>query len=200
MLKGLLLISVLLVARTDVSSGFLVNPGDATELLAEIGQLKETVSALTNQVRSSCGCASTLAPRCPDGWTMFDKSCYYFGVVPKTWQDAEVACERLSGHLAAVHSAEEEKFILDYVKRERNDLVDLSHGYTWIGGHDFLLESKWMWITDEHFNYTNWRAGNPNNGNGGNGNEDCLDLSLDGWNDNVCSSRLNYVCERKTFY
>uniref|UniRef100_K1RCD1 Low affinity immunoglobulin epsilon Fc receptor n=1 Tax=Magallana gigas TaxID=29159 RepID=K1RCD1_MAGGI len=123
MLKGLLLISVLLVARIDVSSGFLVNPGDASEILAEIGQLKEAVSTLTNQVKSSCGCASTLAPRCPDGWTMFDKSCYYFGVVPKTWQDAEVACERMSGHLAAVHSAEEEKFILDYVKRERNDLV-----------------------------------------------------------------------------
>lgn len=68
--KRLLIISVLLVART---SGFLVNPGDATELLAEIGQLREAVSALTNQVRSSCGCASTMAPRCPDGWTMLNK-------------------------------------------------------------------------------------------------------------------------------
>jgi CD209 antigen len=129
---------------------------------------------------------------------MFSGSCYYFGVVPKSWQDSEEACERLGGHLATVHSSDEEQFILNYVKQERKALVDMSHGYTWLGGHDFLQESKWMWITDEVFNFTNWRAGNPNNG-GSSMNEDCLDVSGDGWNDNKCASRLNYVCERNTF-
>lgn len=129
---------------------------------------------------------------------MFDKFCYYFGVVLKIWQDVEVVCERMSGYFVMVYFVEEEKFILDYVKCERNDLVDLLYGYIWIGGYDFLLEDKWMWIIDEYFNYINWRVGNLNNGNGGN--EDCFDISGDGWNDNVCFSRLNYVCEWKMFY
>ena len=193
-----LLLLCLNVALGGYFNGFLANPGDTNEVLSEIQQVREMISVLTEQVRSTCGCAAAMTSRCPDGWTKFDNSCYYFGVIPKSWQDAEVACERLGGHLATVHSAEEEKFVLDYVKRERNELVDLSRGYTWIGGHDFLQESNWMWITDEIFNFTNWRAGNPNNG-GANGNEDCLDISGDGWNDNICSSRLNYVCERKTF-
>lgn len=131
---------------------------------------------------------------------MFDKFCYYFGVVLKIWQDVEVVCERLSGYFVIVYFVEEEKFILDYVKSERYDFVDLLYGYIWIGGYDFLVESKWMWIIDEYFNYINWRVGNLNNGRGGNGNEDCFDVSFDGWNDNVCFSRLNYVCEWKMFY
>ncbi|XP_061186317.1 perlucin-like protein [Saccostrea echinata] len=188
-------ILVLLVTFHGFSAGFLANPGDGDEIMAEISHLRQAIQELSTQVKSSCGCASTLKPRCPDGWEMFDSSCYYFGVVPKAWQDAEVACERLGGHLATVHSSEEEQFILDYVLRERKALVDMSHGYTWLGGHDFLQEGNWMWITDEVFNYTNWRVTNP----ASNQAEDCMDLSGGGWNDNTCSYKLNYVCERKTF-
>ncbi|XP_056001586.1 uncharacterized protein LOC125654833 [Ostrea edulis] len=190
------IILTLLFTFDGFSGGFLINPGDGNEILAEVSQLREMLTLLTAQVKSSCGCATSPGSRCPDGWTMFSGSCYYFGVVPKSWQDSEVACERLGGHLATVHSTEEEQFILDYAKREKKALVDMSHGYTWIGGHDFLQESNWMWITDEVFNFTNWRAGNPSNGNG---NEDCLDLSFDGWNDNTCSNILNYICERNMF-
>ena len=77
---------------------------------------------MTEQVRSTCGCAAAMT-------VGQSNSCDYFGVIPKSWQDAEVACERLGTYLATVHSAEEEIIMLDYVKRERNDMVDFSRGY-----------------------------------------------------------------------
>ena len=187
-----------------VVSGILVpntNP-DPVVLAEEIASLKNTVSDLQGRLSSliedkQCGCDFIGAiAKCPDGWTAYRNSCYFFGVIPETWADAEVTCERLGGHLAVIDDADEDAFVGKFIVSSRKSTLDLSHGYTWLGGHDFLQEGKWLWITGIPFNFTNWRGPNPNDG-AGHG-EDCLDYS-GGWNDHVCTEKCNFVCERRSF-
>ena len=150
----LLLLCLYVVALGGLSDGFLANPGDTNEVLSEIQQVREMISVLTEQVRSTCGCAAAMTSRCPDGWTKFDNSCYYFGVIPKSWQDAEVGCERLA-HIWLPCNQQKRKKSCLIMSSVRETIWWTCRAVTWIGGHDFLQESNWRWITDEIFNFTN---------------------------------------------
>ncbi|KAK0406528.1 hypothetical protein QR680_018628 [Steinernema hermaphroditum] len=59
-----------------------------------------------------------LEPNCPEGFECFDGHAYGVFVPSRTWNDAEAHCQSLGGHLASVHSAEEEAF-LEYVVGKR---------------------------------------------------------------------------------
>ena len=48
---------------------------------------------------------------CPDGWTPFEGHCYLVGVTDVTQEDAEKDCMSKGGHLASVHSEDENTFI-----------------------------------------------------------------------------------------
>ena len=56
------------------------------------------------------------------------------------------------------------------------------------------------WLTGDSFDYTNWRASEPNNLTGCEG---CVEIWLDNatgqpraeWNDEDCGQRRNYICE-----
>lgn len=126
---------------------------------------------------------------CPDGWTEYLSHCYYYGLSEKSWKEAKITCEQFGGHLVTIEDKAEDNFIESFIQ-DRNT-------YTWMGASDLAEEGKWLWVTDIPFNtslYLNWRRPGPNNKN----NEDCMDWSFSGWNDNTCSRKLNFVCENES--
>ena len=52
---------------------------------------------------------------CGKGWTMFGERCYQKFPSPLVWWAAENYCQALGGHLAAVNTPEENKFLLDNI-------------------------------------------------------------------------------------
>jgi hypothetical protein len=66
---------------------------------------------------------------CPGGWKEFDGHCYQLSMSEATWENAEADCYNKGGHLASIHSVEENNFI--------SKLYSLS---TWLGASDIAHE------------------------------------------------------------
>ncbi|XP_070073669.1 tetranectin-like [Drosophila takahashii] len=107
----------------------------------------------------------------------------------RSWNDSRAFCMDLGGHLVSPQSQSE----LDALGKE---LKMDSHLY-WMGVHDFSKEGEFVLDkTGQKAKFLKWRQ-NPDNYN----NEDCVEFAYSGnqWgmNDNACSTRLNFVCERQ---
>jgi hypothetical protein len=68
---------------------------------------------------------------CPGGWALFNEHCYLLVESGATWADAETDCNRKGGHLASVHSFDENTFIYSL----QSSLTTL-----WIGATDAAVE------------------------------------------------------------
>ena len=91
----------------------------------------------------------------------------------------------LGGHLASVHSAQEQTFVSD-LRPDKKQPV-------WLGGSDSAEENKWVWTDGTKFEYTNWVPGEPNDG----GNEDCLEVGHM-WNDRSCNNYMyKFICKKQ---
>jgi len=128
---------------------------------------------------------------CPNSWSWSNhgKKCYKLFQNRLGWYDAEVFCQGEGGNLVSVHSKAENEF----VARLDSDLRTL-----WLGGIDVTSENnRWLWSDGSPFSFTNWRKNEPNNVGGI---EDCLELGTwknnHVWNDNRCSRRMKFVCEK----
>jgi hypothetical protein len=157
-------------------------------IATELQTLQSKVSGLESTLQQLAGC--------PDGWEAYVQSCFYYGVIPQSWADAQKTCERLGAHLATVTDADEEVFVRDMIGRKANYTGYFSgphHGYIWLGGFDYLHEGQWVWVTGESFSYADWR--DPNEAH--NPAENCLDYS-GGFNDNTCTHVYHFLCEKKS--
>lgn len=64
----------------------------------------------------------------------------------------------------------------------------------WLGIGDFGKEGDWSHLDGAKANYTNWAAGQPDDGNGPMG-EDCAEMWSTGeWNDTPCGAKRIYAC------
>ncbi|MBQ4128828.1 MAG: hypothetical protein IJD68_03540 [Ruminococcus sp.] len=81
----------------------------------------------------------------------------YSGVC-NTWEEAEVYCEGLGGHLATITSEEENSAVYSYV-------ISSGHKNAYFGYHDSKTEGKWEWVNGETSSYTNWHSNEPNSEN-----------------------------------
>lgn len=63
--------------------------------------------------------------------------------------------------------------------------------------NDLVREGHFTWVVDNSsVGFSNWLSGAPNNHNGG---EDCGAIQTNGrstWNDNPCSHKTGYICEK----
>ena len=98
---------------------------------------------------------------CPSGWLTYDDSvhgtrkCFQHFSSSKYATDAEKACMGLGGHLASIHSKQEEEFL------QRN----LYHSAdVWVGGVDPHRNGQWEWTDGSKFDYANWITGQPDGG------------------------------------
>ncbi|XP_057627406.1 regenerating islet-derived protein 3-gamma-like [Chionomys nivalis] len=134
---------------------------------------------------------------CPKGSQAYGSYCYALFKIPKSWFDADLACQkRPSGHLVSVLSGSEASFVSSMVKRSAN-----SGQYVWIGLHDPTLGQEpngggWEWSNADVMNYLNWEVV-PSSASGGY----CGSLSRSSgylkWRDNYCDLELPYVCKFK---
>ena len=104
-----------------------------------------------------------------------------------SWGDANAACLAAGLQLASVHSAAQNALLL----------TAAAGNNVWIGGTDAASEDAWVWSPfNTPLSYTNWAAGQPDNGGGGG--EHCLEFgwgSPGEWNDGDCAVELKYVCQ-----
>src|SRR5206468_7651437 len=90
-----------------------------------------------------------------------------------TWSAARSAAQSLSyagypGHLVTVTSAAEEQFVVGSVLGAVSD-----NEWWWMGGYQDATAPDyrepaggWRWVTGEPWSYTDWGAGQPDNGSG----------------------------------
>eukprot|EP00058_Branchiostoma_floridae_P004563 XP_002590051.1 hypothetical protein BRAFLDRAFT_129759 [Branchiostoma floridae] len=130
------------------------------------------------------GCHALLpAPmtKCPDGWLTHAGSCYKYVVGSSTWHDARQDCLHSGGDLVSINSQEEWTWVL----------AQKPAGKYWIGFHDNSKEGSFEWSDGSPVMVTYWGAGEPNNI----GDEDCIEILGDTWNDQECTDTINYICE-----
>ncbi|KAM4559709.1 ladderlectin-like [Odontesthes bonariensis] len=137
---------------------------------------------------------SQQAPGCPPGWSQFGSRCFIFYNIPKTSLDAELFCISVGGNRASIHSAGENLFLNDLVKR-----VTGADSRTWVGAIDvgILPDRLWLWSDGSPFDYNRWSEGEPNNFGGSR--ERCIEINFGGpfWNDESCSTQNPFICAKK---
>ncbi|XP_032438024.1 galactose-specific lectin nattectin-like [Xiphophorus hellerii] len=145
-------------------------------------------AAINNPVNSSSPCSS--------GWSEFNGRCFRFFPVPMSWASAQRNCVSLQASLASIHNIDEYHEIQRLIKASTNELVR-----TWIGGSDAQEEGTWLWSDGSPFHYTNWCAGEPNNGaTDPRGVQQCLQMNDKPekcWDDLWCNFALPFVCAKK---
>uniref|UniRef100_A0A8D0TK28 C-type lectin domain-containing protein n=1 Tax=Sus scrofa TaxID=9823 RepID=A0A8D0TK28_PIG len=135
---------------------------------------------------------------CPKGSMAYASYCYALFITPKTWMDADMACQkRPSGHLVSVLSGAEASFMSSLIKNNLNALSDV-----WIGLHDptevclHLLLSVTSQDADV-LNYVAWERNPSTSSYPGY----CGSLSRNTgylkWRDYNCYVNLPYVCKFK---
>ncbi|CAH1267173.1 HGF [Branchiostoma lanceolatum] len=140
------------------------------------------------------------------GWTEYSNHYYKLMKDKVSWNTAKSKCERLGANLASVKDQGENNFIKDLIVGAPKGRVP----YVWLGLHK--VGKKWMWTDGSQVTYTNWAPGEPNDSwwqskfRG----ENCggvysktgkkwgarLYSERGQWNDNTCSWKYPYVCER----
>lgn len=108
----------------------------------------------------------------------FNGRYYYILDTPQeSYEEAADLCRTLGGHMADVNSAEENRFLYEYLSSEGYDHV-------FLGGSDSQEDGVWKWESGEPFDYVNWAEGEPNNDLGGEEHLAMYHVLSDGsWND-----------------
>ncbi|CAJ0601532.1 unnamed protein product [Cylicocyclus nassatus] len=116
----------------------------------------------------------------------------------KTFDEAEKYCIDLKGHLASIHS-EEENNVVHKMSEIYQNYTSYSH-FTWIG-----LRRKgdtWEWTDGTPLDFTKWSAKEPNNYM--NLDENCVQMytgQLSTWKPNTGDFEWNDVnCEKKMLF
>ncbi|XP_064409055.1 lectin-like [Latimeria chalumnae] len=119
----------------------------------------------------------------------YDGYCYQLVTIKKSWGEAEFHCQRIhDGHLASVHSADENQIIADLIG---------AHS-VWIGGHDLFKDRSFSWTDGSKWDFQNWHSGEPNNYLGQR--EACVEFNFDRskmWNDSKCFEKHSFMCKYK---
>ncbi|XP_023930741.1 macrophage mannose receptor 1-like [Lingula anatina] len=139
---------------------------------------------------------ATTTPKgqCPTkyGWREYGNYCYktesFYGRSKKTWSQAREYCIAIGGDLASFHSE-------DQMRNATS--ISASSRYTdlyWIGLSKPTKSSNYVWSDNSALDYTNWKAGEPNDHNG---REQCVEIDKYGgeWNDVNCNARRDVMCQ-----
>ena len=114
------------------------------------------------------------------GYKFFGGHTFKYFDTGLTWAEAKAACEALGGHLATSTSSEKNSFLASMVSAD----------WASIGGQK--VDDAWTWLTNETWNYLNWRSNSPSAGE----NETSLFMNTSGeWDDDETSFNAAYICE-----
>uniref|UniRef100_A0A8C4T381 Lactose-binding lectin l-2-like n=1 Tax=Erpetoichthys calabaricus TaxID=27687 RepID=A0A8C4T381_ERPCA len=133
--------------------------------------------------------AASDASVCDQGWASFSGQCYRYFREMKSWAEAEIHCLSLGGHMASVHSSDDNQFVTSLIKGQAS-----SDRPTWLGATKCEETPAWLWTDGSEWHFSNWYSREPNNRHGV---EKCLQVNFrvpGSWNDINCASRLPFVC------
>lgn len=130
-------------------------------------------------------CVSITEAQCPADWTKYGNSCYRsFGSY--NWDNAVQVCNQNNAHIVTINDAAENSWVINFSIA----------GRPWLGYNDIITEGNFVWSYDTS-SYTNWYPGEPNNTMNA---EDCVELYGNEynatWNDIICSSGRETICEK----
>ena len=89
-----------------------------------------------------------------------------------SWDAANTAAIASGGYLATIHSAAENEFVFGLIADPIYWRPHLMNSYLgpWLGGYQSANaatpNTSWNWVTDEPWDWTNWCASEPNDGDG----------------------------------
>lgn len=93
----------------------------------------------------------------PDDAIFYNGHYYMLYQDSLAWNEANLYCQQMGGHLLTVTSQDEQDFINSCLSANTN----LKNLY-WIGLEEKVGEG-WSWVTQEDYEYENWAIGEPNN-------------------------------------
>ncbi|XP_042165796.1 CD209 antigen-like protein D [Oncorhynchus tshawytscha] len=109
------------------------------------------------------------------------------------WHNIQDSFMEIGGHLAIVHTAEEQTLLLDQ--------LPLSHwNANWFGINDETAEADWLWVDGTKLVRSFWEEGEPNN----HIDEDCGYIvktrklerkAVTSWYDAPCTMYWPFICE-----
>merc|ERR1712226_1063993 len=144
-------------------------------------------SGLGEDTTSTTPPQTTTYPDCPSGWATFamtgGKKCFQFFISSITPTNAETNCQSYNGHLASIHSEDEQTFVAQ--------LASSTNSYVWIGGKINLGE--WEWTDGTDFDFTFWLSDQPDGGQSFIGMD--MDYSNGGWRDMDPDNYYPYICQ-----
>lgn len=76
----------------------------------------------------------------------------------RTWEEINEYCEEHGGHLATIHSEEENNLLYD-------KMVEWDFDYAYFGITDEAVEDEWKWVTGDAVTYSNWYGDDIDNWN-----------------------------------
>lgn len=106
--------------------------------------------------------------------------CFIYVAGPATWDQAKAGCIAMNAQLAILDTAAKDTFAEALVTTD-----------VFIGANDNAVESSFVWVDGTPVVFTNWHAGEPNNGGGGGYSENCVVVAGarvgKGWDDRPCA-------------
>lgn len=141
---------------------------------------------------------------CPPAYTPRSAGTYRLVTATTSW---DVAVEVCKTDQAGVHGGNlHTHLVVLSDNAEFADVLGLAgSSMFWIGLHDQQVPLEFHWVSTEDAmlagvypppNGSPWLGGEPNNNND---NERCVDISMNAFDDEVCSVPLAYVCECDAF-
>ncbi|KAK9885676.1 hypothetical protein WA026_012440 [Henosepilachna vigintioctopunctata] len=122
---------------------------------------------------------------------------YYFGIYFKAnFYQAMQFCEAHGMHLMSLESKVENENIIRYLRTNYPKIKQF-----WTSGSDLAVEGEFVWFsTGKHMNFTYWIPPQPDNSAKI---EHCVQIQKSNdehylWNDVVCTTMINFICELKT--
>ncbi|GFS75495.1 brevican core protein [Nephila pilipes] len=138
---------------------------------------------------------------CSKGWFSFGDMCYKMGgkkmMARLTWEKAAENCrEEHNGNLVTIDSKELQDFLTTFLGLS-------AKGSVWIGLHDRLNETNYIWEDGSPVNYTNWEPHEPTGPT--DEKEDCTEMvhrsgrnngKSGQWNDINCEHEKLFMCQK----
>ncbi|PIO63745.1 lectin C-type domain protein [Teladorsagia circumcincta] len=147
-----------------------------------------------------CGAASH------KGWSSWNGFYYKKFDQPATFKQAEALCVNEGGHLASIHSSEENKFI--HALTETSQLATQYSDFVWIGltQANWPESGTWTWTDGTPFDFHIWSWGEPNDYNDAehcaefyNAQSSVIMYDPGTWNDYSCNTSMkHFLCKRST--
>lgn len=97
----------------------------------------------------------------PNDALVYNEHSYYiYDSIYETWEEAEMYCESLGGHLAVINDENENIALYNYMKDK--NFENCYFGYC----RSYDNENEWVWVCGLESDFTNWSDGEPNNERG----------------------------------